>query len=76
MNLSYHDKSVDHISLSYNREHSIITLSQNDQNLDPPFPPCSHLFDFGIRPPASVQNFPNPTLIPYKNKKSCDFIVS
>ena len=26
--------------------HSIITFSQNDQNLDP-LPPCLHLFDFG-----------------------------
>ena len=33
------------------RGHSIITFSQNDQNLEPPPPPtpppCLHLFDFG-----------------------------
>ena len=28
------------------RGHSVITFSQNEQNLDP-LRPCSHLFDFG-----------------------------
>ena len=50
------------------RGHSIITLSQNDQNLNHP-PPCSHLFDFGH--PHSRERSQI-----YINSKSCDFIVS
>ena len=32
------------------REYSVITLSQNDQNLEPTPPPCLPEFDFG-KPP-------------------------
>ena len=43
-------------------EHSIITLSQNDQNLDFSSPFCSDLFPFGNLPPANFQNYiSNPT---------------
>ena len=57
------------------RGHLIITLSQNDENLDPP--PSSHLSDFGN--PALARTFTNfhqPIPPPYKNSKSCHFIVS
>ena len=32
--------------------HSIITFSQNEQNLNSSLPPCSYLFDFGNPPPC------------------------
>ena len=66
----------------YYRDHSIITFSQNDQNLDPPSPlvlTCSILV---ISPPANVQSFTSP-LSPhsfhhnhYLIAKSCYFIDS
>ena len=54
--------------------HSIITFSQNDQNLVPP-PPCLHLFDFGKPPfrersPVPFQHHHYPIV------KSCYFIDS
>ena len=47
--------------------HSINTLSQNDQNLDPPtLPPCLHLFYFGTSPDLSVPHvLPNMNGINY-----------
>ena len=62
------------------REHSIITLLQNAQNLDP-LPPCLRLFNSGSPLPPDVQNLtstPSPntfTTTHYKNSKLCDFIV-
>ena len=58
--------------------HSIITLSQNDQTLEPSPPPpfvwtCSILV---TSPPANIQNLHQPPPTPYKNSELCDFIVS
>ena len=68
MNLSYHDKSVDHISLSYNREPSIITLSQNDQNLDPP-PPLFALVRFWYSPTCERSKLSKPYTHPLQKQK-------
>ena len=49
--------------------HSVNTLSQNDQNLDPPtLPPCLHLFYFGTSLHLSVPHvLPNINGINYSN---------
>ena len=56
------------------RGHSIITLSQNDQNLYPPLP-CLHLFDFGNTPFCDCSP---PPFQPhhYPIVKSCYFVDS
>ena len=57
------------------RGHSIVTSSQNDQNLDPTplVPTCSILVNPILRTFKTLHH-PPPT--PYKNSKLRDFIVS
>ena len=73
-NIKFHQQVI--VTL-VNQGHPIITLSENDQNLDPSLLHCLHLFDFGTPPiRENSKLFINPPPIPYKNSKSFDFIVS
>ena len=64
-------------SHNYARGHSIIAFSQNEQNLDPPFPIVRTRSVLVPSPlPRTFKTLHQPPPIPFKNSKSCDFTVS